>query len=57
MEKEQGSFKGQDSIPKVTKGGPFSILKRPCDTASTLFKADFSLNVPENLRNSALWKA
>ena len=57
MEKEQGSFKGQDSIPKVTKGVPFSMLKRPHDTASTLFKAYFSLNVPENLRNSALWKA
>ena len=43
--------------PKVIKGVPFSMLKRPRDTVSTLFKAYFSLKVPENLRNSALWKA
>ena len=31
MEKEQRSFKGQDSIPEVTKGVLISILKRAHD--------------------------
>lgn len=51
IEKEQGSFNGQDPIPEVAKGDQFPTIKKPHDTASTSFNTEFSLNVPENLRS------
>lgn len=50
-EKEQESFKDQESIPEATKGDRSPTLERPHDTASTSINTDFSLNVPESLRS------